>query len=179
MFPLYDNNPTQRTPVVTYALVAINVLVFFWMSRLPDVQRQLLAYEHGFVPKRLTELSEHQPVVVPIEVTVQTFWGPQRQQGTIQLTRARADLVVACDLHVPARQLDARIAEHVVLWLFGDNVEDRLGPLLYLVLYVLGGLIASGTHWAVAPESTMPVIGAAAPSPPCWGHTRSPGRGGG
>ena len=46
------------------------------------------------------------------------------------------------------------------LWLFGDNVEDRLGPLLYLVLYLVGGLIASGAHWAVEPESTMPVIGA-------------------
>ena len=46
------------------------------------------------------------------------------------------------------------------LWLFGNNVEDRLGPLLYLFLYLLGGLIASGVHWAVDPDSTMPIIGA-------------------
>ena len=46
------------------------------------------------------------------------------------------------------------------LWLFGDNVEDRLGPLLYLVLYLLGGVVASISHWVVDPESTLPVIGA-------------------
>ena len=46
------------------------------------------------------------------------------------------------------------------LYLFGNNVEDRLGPLPYLILYLGGGLIASGSHWMFEPHSTIPVIGA-------------------
>jgi membrane associated rhomboid family serine protease len=46
------------------------------------------------------------------------------------------------------------------LWLFGNNVEDRLGAFFYLFLYLLGGLIASAMHWAIDPTSTIPVIGA-------------------
>ena len=161
MFPLYDNNPTQRTPVVTYALVAINVLVFFWMSRLPEVQQQVLAYQHGFVPARIIQLSQPHPIFVPVEVTVQTFWGPERQQRAIELDpvprQIWLSLLTCMFLHGSWMHV---LLNMWFLWLFGDNVEDRLGPLLYLVLYVLGGLIASGAHWAVAPESTMPVIGA-------------------
>ena len=46
------------------------------------------------------------------------------------------------------------------LWLFGNNVEDRLGPPAYLFLYLVGGLIASAAHWRVDPTSTTPIIGA-------------------
>ena len=115
MFPLYDNNPTQRTPVVTYALVAINVLVFLWMSRLPEVQQQVLAYQHGFVPARIMQLSQPHPIFVPVEVTVQTVLGPAgRAAADRTRPRAAADLAVAVDLHVPARQLDAPVVQHVV-----------------------------------------------------------------
>ncbi len=86
MFPLYDNNPTQRTPVVTYALVAINVLVFFWASRLPDPQQQVLAYRYGFVPARVEQLSRPQPMFVPVDMVVQDrFWGPQVVRRQIEL----------------------------------------------------------------------------------------------
>ena len=147
--------------MVTYALVAINVLVYFWLSRMPDVQQQVLAYQHGFVPERVMQLSEPQPIVVPVEVTVQTFWGPACQQQAIELDpvprQIWLSLLTCMFLHGSWMHV---LLNMWFLWLFGDNVEDRLGPLLYLVLYLLGGLIASGTHWAVEPESTMPVIGA-------------------
>ena len=162
MFPLYDNNPIQRTPVVTYALMAINVLVFFWMSRLPEVQQQVLAYQHGFVPKRISQLDQPHPIFVPVEVTVQIpFWGARRQQRMVGLDPVPGQiwlsLLTCMFLHGSWMHV---LLNMWFLWLFGDNVEDRLGPLLYLVLYLLGGLIASGAHWMVEPDSTMPVIGA-------------------
>jgi membrane associated rhomboid family serine protease len=46
------------------------------------------------------------------------------------------------------------------LWIFGNNVEDRLGPVLYLLFYLGGGLLATGTHWLLSPDSTAPLIGA-------------------
>jgi membrane associated rhomboid family serine protease len=162
MFPLYDNNPTQRTPVVTYALVAINVLVFFWMSRLPEPQQQLLTYQRGFVPARIMQLSQPDPLVVPVEVIDRTpFWGVQRQQRAIELDpvprQIWLSLLTCMFLHGSWMHV---LSNMWFLWLFGNNVEDRLGPPLYVFLYVLGGLIASGAHWLVEPESTIPVIGA-------------------
>jgi membrane associated rhomboid family serine protease len=162
MFPLYDNNPIQRTPLVTYALVAINVLVFFWISRMPELKQQVIAYQHGFVPARIIQLSQPKPMFVPVEVTVQVpFWGLQRQQRAIELDpvprQIWLSLLTCMFLHGSWMHV---LFNMWFLWLFGDNVEDRLGPLLYLGLYLVGGLIASGAHWAVEPESTMPVIGA-------------------
>jgi membrane associated rhomboid family serine protease len=46
------------------------------------------------------------------------------------------------------------------IWIFGDNVEDRLGHFGYAVLYLVGGILASLAHWFMQPESTLPVIGA-------------------
>ena len=74
--PFHDDHPTRRTPVVTYALVAVNVLVFLWMSRLPELRQQILAYEHGFVPARILQLSQPHPIMVPIQVAIlDPFWG--------------------------------------------------------------------------------------------------------
>jgi membrane associated rhomboid family serine protease len=46
------------------------------------------------------------------------------------------------------------------LWIFGNNIEDRLGHLNFVLFYVLGGVVATGTHYAVQPSSTVPVVGA-------------------
>jgi len=162
MFPLYDDNPTEHTPLLTYALVAINVLVFFWMNRLPEWEQQKLVYQRGFVPARIIQLSEPHPILVPVDVRVRIpFWGEQVVQRPIELEPAPRQiwlsLLTCMFLHGSWMHL---LGNMWFLWLFGNNVEDRLGPLPYLVLYLVGGLIASGAHWLVAPNSIMPVIGA-------------------
>lgn len=161
-FPFHDNNPTQRTPLVTYALVAINVLVFLWMSQLPETQQQLLAYQRGFVPARIAQFSR--PVAIPVEVQVpvhDAFWGNQVVTRTLQLPpeprQVGMSLFTCMFLHGSWMHL---LGNMWFLWLFGDNVEDRLGALRYVLLYLLGGLIASGCHWLADPASTIPVIGA-------------------
>jgi membrane associated rhomboid family serine protease len=162
MFPLYDNNPIQRTPLVTYAIIAINMLVFLWASRMPEWQQQELAYQHGFVPARIIQLSQHRPIDVPIDVPVYIpFWGRQIVQRPIELAASPrqiwTSLLTCMFLHGGWMHL---LLNMWFLWLFGDNVEDRLGPLLYLLLYLAGGLLASGAHWLAAPNSLVPVIGA-------------------
>ncbi len=160
--PFHDDNPTQRTPVVTYALVAINVLVFLWMSRLPELQQQVLAYQHGFVPARIIQLSQPRPIRVPIDIAVHDpFWGNRVEPRAIELApvprQIWLSLLTCMFLHGSWMHL---LGNMWFLWLFGNNVEDRLGRVLYPVLYLAGGLIASGAHWVVAPDSTLPVLGA-------------------
>jgi membrane associated rhomboid family serine protease len=162
MFPLYDNNPTERTPVITFALVAINVLVFLWMNRMPELQQEVMAYQHGFVPARILQLRQPVPIRVPINVAVQdTFWGERVEQRAIELQPSRSQiglsLITCMFLHGGWMHL---LGNMWFLWLFGNNVEDRLGAFLYLFLYLLGGFLASGLHWVMDPTSTMPIIGA-------------------
>ena len=116
MFPLYDDNPIRHTPLVTYALVAINVLVFLWINQLPESQQQVLAYRHGFVPARIIQLSQPHPIYVPINVTARIpFFGDRLVPQPLELApAAAANLVVASDLHVFARQLVAPVGQHVV-----------------------------------------------------------------
>lgn len=162
MFPLYDNNPTSRTPLVTYALIAINLLVFLWMSRLPELPQQLFVYQHGFVPARVVQLSQPHPIFVPIDVAVVTpGWGQHIEHKAIELApkpgQIWLSLLTCMFLHGSWSHL---LGNMWFLWLFGNNVEDRLGPFWYVAIYLIGGLIGSGAHWATDPNSTTPIIGA-------------------
>ena len=160
--PFHDNNPPQRTPVVTYALLAINVLVFLLVSRMSEPQREVFAYRHGFVPARILQLSQPRPIFVPIDVAVvHPFWGEQVQRQTVELDpvprQIWLSLFTCMFIHGSWMHL---LGNLWFLWLFGNNVENRLGPFWYLFLYLVGGILASGAHWAVDRTSLMPIIGA-------------------
>jgi membrane associated rhomboid family serine protease len=160
--PFHDNNPIRHTPVVTYALVAINVLVFLWMSRLPETQQQMLAYEHGFVPARVLQLSQPHPIFVPLHVAVfDPIWGAHMEERALELApdsrQIGLSLLTCMFMHGSWMHL---LGNMWFLWLFGNNVEDRLGPIGYVFLYLVGGLIASTAHWKVDPTSITPIIGA-------------------
>ncbi len=162
MFPLYDDNPTTRTPLITYALIAINVLAFLWVQHLPPLPQQVVMYQRGFVPARIMQLREDAPIQIPIDVVVnQGFWGPQVQRRMLELPPSPRELglsLITCMfLHGGWLHL---LGNMWFLWLFGNNVEDRLGPIPYLFLYLVGGLVASLSHWVVTPTSTVPVVGA-------------------
>jgi membrane associated rhomboid family serine protease len=160
--PLHDDNLIRRTPVVTYVLVAANVLVFIWSARMSDLQQQLLVYRHGFVPLRIAQLSDKRPIVVPVEDVVPVaFFGAVAVRRPLRLEpnpgEIWASLITCMFLHGSWMHL---LGNMWFLYLFGNNVEDRLGPLPYLILYLGGGLIASASHWMFDPHSVIPVIGA-------------------
>jgi membrane associated rhomboid family serine protease len=159
--PLYDNNPTLHTPYVTLLLIAINSGVFIWLCQLPENRRQIVVIEHGFVPKRVGQLSNPKLVVeVPVERQVN---GP----GGMALVKKIALPPVPAQIYLSA--LTAMFLHgswlHLLgnmwyLWLFGNNVEDRLGPLVYLCFYFIGGLIATLCYTVFDPNGTTPLIGA-------------------
>ena len=164
-FPFHDNNPTLRTPWVTLLLIAINTVAFVWLTRLPDVQRAVVVAEYGFVPKRLAQLSNPKVVVeVPVEVQANApvmFPGGPPQVKTVRLPPVPEQIYLsaftALFLHGGWLHL---VGNMWYLWLFGNNVEDRLGHMVFLCFYVLSGLIATMCHWAFEPSSALPVIGA-------------------
>ena len=134
MIPLRDANPTRRRPVVTYVLIAICVVIFgleLWIqSTQGDRALERFLTEYGAVASRITESAS--PSALLGLITSQFLHGGW--------------------LHLGGNML--------YLWIFGNNVEDRLGRLGYLLFYLAGGVIAGLTQVAIDPNSTAPLIGA-------------------
>lgn len=132
MIPLRDANPSQTRPVVTLTLILANVLVFFYQLSLgPGVEH--FFREFGVVPADILGGSARAPV------------GPY------------LPLVTSIFLHGGWLHL---IGNMLFLWIFGDNVEDRLGHGRFLVFYLAGGLMANLAHLWANGQSTLPTIGA-------------------
>jgi len=136
VIPLRDANPSGTWPLTTVALVLANVAAFAHeLTRGPALDRFLLTY--GLVP-----------------VKVSYFW---HIAGLRLLDDVLVPAVAGIFLHGGFVHL---LGNMWYLWIFGDNIEDRLGHLPFLLFYLLCGLIASATHVALNPESGVPVIGA-------------------
>jgi membrane associated rhomboid family serine protease len=131
MLPLKDFNPTRRVPIFTYGLIAVNVLVFLW-----EQLQSTAALEEAFL--RLA--------VVPASVI----------QNPLALDTLM-DFVRSMFLHGGWLHL---LGNMLYLWLFGDNLEDRMGVGLFLILYFVSGLSASIAQIAIDPNSPIPLIGA-------------------
>ena len=162
-FPFHDDNPTRRTPVVTYALVGLNVAAFLWASQLPPPKQQSLVLNRGFIPARIAQLSDPKPLAIKEPVLVRhRFFGVVQQQRQVAVLQPNPpaiflSLLTCMFLHANWAHI---LGNMWFLWLFGNNVEDRLGGALYLLFYLGGGILASGFHWMHDPTSTAPVIGA-------------------
>jgi len=164
LFPLHDRNPTTRTPIVTYAIVAFNVVAFLWLIRLPMRDRQLEYYSRGFVPARLAQLADGKPIEVDLNEGGRlqvdgnvVLAGQERLELKPEPQQILLSLVTCMFLHGGWLHL---IGNMWFLWVFGNNVEDRLGHATFLLFYVIGGFLASACHWIVEPGSVTPVIGA-------------------
>jgi membrane associated rhomboid family serine protease len=136
VFPVKDNIPTDRLPIVTLLLIASNVLVYFFL-------------QHGGIGHGPTNASVVDYGTIPAEVTQQ-----HPDAGPIS---AWLTLVTAMFLHGGLFHL---LGNMLFLWIFGTNVEDAMSRVRFLAFYVLGGLCAIGLQIAMSPGSTAPTIGA-------------------
>ena len=162
MFPLYDLNPHRRFPWFTLLLIAANTMVMIWMASLTPNEANRVAFGYGFIPKRVTELTHGRPLLASIP---QVDRRGQEIQGAepikVKLSgkpgAVYATLLTTMFLHGGWLHL---VSNMWMLWIFGNNVEDRLGHFMYVCFYLVGGLVASLAHWAIDPSSSLPVIGA-------------------
>jgi membrane associated rhomboid family serine protease len=167
MIPLYDHNPTHRTPLVTVALIAINTLVMVWLATLSPIEQQQAAITHGFIPARVEQLRSQQVLEVKLQEMAEAHdrsgrvRNVVRDVGTISLSPSRASIILSLltTMFMHGGWLHL-VGNMWFLWIFGNNVEDRLGHVAYVSFYLIGGLLATACHWAYDPASTTPVIGA-------------------
>jgi membrane associated rhomboid family serine protease len=139
MIPLRDANPTRRTPVVTIAIViACFVAWGFELGRLASGGESSL---DAFVT---------QWGVVPADLTAAIGRGDWLSGSTVTL-------ITSLFLHGSWLHL---LGNLLYLWIFANNVEDRLGRVRFLAFYLAGGVVAALAQVAVAPDSTIPTIGA-------------------
>lgn len=145
MLPLRDENPSILTPVVTLALIAVNVLAWLEVQGLGDeaaVQSSVCRF--GLIPARLFEdLSPSG--VMPVGVC-RGFAG----QGW-------STLMSSMFLHGSFAHL---LGNMWFLWIFGNNVEDSMGHTRFVAFYLLCGLAAAVAQLATDPQSTVPMVGA-------------------
>ena len=131
MLPLKDLNPTRRTPYVTYGLIALNIVIFLWEQLFSVADLQNI----------FLRLS-----VVPANVAQDPF-----------AFETMLDFVRSMFFHGGWAHL---LGNMLYLWLFGDNIEDRFGAILYVIIYFIGGFAASVAQILVDPNSAIPLIGA-------------------
>ena len=137
MFPLRDDNPITITPIVTWALIVLNVVIFFYQVSLGPNASQLFVYQFGAIPA----------VIV----------GDQILPEKIAAIPPSMSLLTSMFLHGGWMHL---IGNMWFLWIFGNNIEEAMGHLRYLIFYLLCGFLASASHILAYPNSTIPTIGA-------------------
>jgi membrane associated rhomboid family serine protease len=137
MLPLKDDQPTYSTPFVNWFLIAVNLLVYVFEATLDPRSSLIFAREFGVVPAHLSAfLSGSARYSLP-QVAVPYF---------------TSMFVHASWMHV--------LGNMWFLFLFGDNVEDYLGHVKYIIFYLLSGFIAMATQVAMYPHSNVPTVGA-------------------
>jgi membrane associated rhomboid family serine protease len=133
--PLSDENPTSRFPVVTVALIAVNTAIFLFQAITPH-GLELAALRFGAVPYAITHFrSLPEPAAFPPLLT----------------------LLTSMFMHGSLFHL---LGNMLYLWIFGNNIEDRLGPVRFILFYFVCGIAAALTHILFQPGSQVPMIGA-------------------
>jgi membrane associated rhomboid family serine protease len=137
VFPISDNNPTRITPYVTYALIAVNIVVFIHELTLAPPELEQFFQLYAVIPRELTTSLSGIPVNQPV---------PE------PLTLVTSQFLHGGFLHVAGNML--------FLWIFGNNIEDRLGHIKYIIFYLACGILAALAQWFFSNQSGIPSLGA-------------------
>ena len=137
MIPIQDTVPRTNPPLVTWLLIFANAIVFLIELSMPEYQLQRFFYMFGLVPARYTHPAWAQWIGFPLD----DYW----------------PLITTMFLHSGWLHI---IGNMWSLWIFGDNVEDRMGPVRFLIFYFLCGIAAGIVHTLTNPDSTVPAVGA-------------------
>jgi len=137
MIPLHDDNPTEQSPVVTIACIAVCVLVFLYQASLPSGSGNTLVFRYGAIPALI--------------------FGQANLPETGSVIPAYTTLITSMFLHGGWMHL---IGNMLYLWVFGNNIEDVIGHAKYIVFYLTCGILAALSHALTDPSSPVPMIGA-------------------
>ncbi len=187
MIPLRDNIQSDHFPVVTVAIIAINIVVFIFLQGPSfsfsgaDAVDTKTVVEYGAVPYRVTHPGDDcvlSPVGIEKEAPGQFVAVPGQEELLCEGTEEFA-AVASSGEDIPIQDIDPppalltiftsmfmhggwlHIAFNMLfLWIFGNNIEDAMGRVRYILFYLLGGVAAAGLQVAVSPDSPVPLVGA-------------------
>jgi membrane associated rhomboid family serine protease len=137
MIPLHDDNPTELTPVVTVALIVACAAVFLWQASLPPGADEAAVRAYGMTPAVL--------------------FGQARLPAPLAVVAPAATVLTSMFLHGGWMHL---IGNMLYLWIFGNNIEDAMGHVRFVVFYLMCGTVAALAQGLAEPDSTVPMIGA-------------------
>ncbi|PKM11174.1 MAG: rhomboid family intramembrane serine protease [Gammaproteobacteria bacterium HGW-Gammaproteobacteria-3] len=137
MIPIRDTAPCYSRPLVTWTLMALCIVIFVSMQMLPDEMQRQLTYLYGMVPIR--------------------YSNPGWAAGFGLPPDHYLSFVTSLFLHGNWLHL---IVNMLFLYIFADNVEDRMGRVRFLLFYLLCGLLATALQWYFDPGLAIPVVGA-------------------
>ncbi|MBS4059520.1 MAG: rhomboid family intramembrane serine protease [Bacteroidetes bacterium] len=132
MIPFKDDNPTQTFPYVTIGLIALNCVAFIWQITSP-LGINKIAYYYGAIPQNLISFD----IVQPIHPVTSIFTSMFLHGGFFHLG-----------------------GNMLYLWIFGNNIEDALGHIRFLIFYLFSGIVAVYAHTIMDAHSLIPMIGA-------------------
>ena len=137
MIPLHDDNPTELAPLLTVGLIVACVMAFLWQNSLGDEAGIQAIYSFGFIP---AVLFDH--VALP---------------EALAKVPATSTLLTSMFMHGGWMHLGGNM---LYLWIFGNNIEDRLGHGRFMLFYLLCGLAAALAQAIPDTSSQIPMVGA-------------------
>jgi membrane associated rhomboid family serine protease len=137
MIPIKDTVPRRNPPIAVWIIILANCLVFVLELAMPEYGLVQFMYRFGLVPARYSHPQWAMWVGLPVDDYFPFLTSMFLHGGW---------------LHI--------IANMWALWIFGDNVEDRMGPARFTIFYILCGIVAGLVHWFTNPNSTVPAVGA-------------------
>ncbi len=169
MLPLSDENPTMRTPWVTIALIILSIGAYFVVQPIEIDAGTDFTFETAAIPEELTtgeplSTVEFCSVVRPGSgafsrwaETAALCANPSPDQARFPDKNVYLGVLFSMFMHGGLLHLGGNM---LFLWVFGNNIEDHLGRLKYLIFYVAAGVVATAAHVGGDPDSLTPVIGA-------------------
>jgi membrane associated rhomboid family serine protease len=151
VIPLKDDNPTRTTPVVTILLIVACVVVYFGLQS--GREQSEFTYRRAAVPcEVVTGTPMTSEEIATGDCTRRDTQDPVFPQKNVLLALLTSMFLHGSILHLGGNML--------YLWVFGNNIEDRQGKVVYLLFYLAAGVVATFAHILLDPGSTVPVIGA-------------------
>lgn len=136
-FPLFDDNPTQRQPYISWLIIVFCIIVFFWQESLAPMSEREAIFQFGFIPANASGIAP-----LPADFALLPAW----------MTIFTSMFLHGGWFHIGGNML--------YLWIFGDNVEESMGWFKFLLFYALCGIAAALSQAAIDPASRIPMIGA-------------------
>lgn len=132
MIPYKDDNPINIFPVSTVLIISLNMLVFI-MQLLSGEDSRSIVYSYGAIPQNITGFQSRQPIPAYLTILTSMF-----MHGGV--------------FHIAWNML--------YFWIFGNNIEERLGHIKFILFYLFCGVVAALSHILLSPDSSVPMIGA-------------------